>query len=285
MATPVLANGVCNTLPERAPLFAVLDPPSSSMAAVLKAFRLLPRKSNRSSKQLDEHSQQHTLRFVKCPDFPTPPACQYKGWRCRSLGDEWPWTGQQPSQPSRSGALSLPLTQWRTLIPTIPISAGGRSFPHRSVSSAEGTSPWPMSWTPARRPLTCGTTPPGTRVCWRSLSTSSDDTHLMECGSVLTCQERNTAFPKTLPALTCDLTSSCGTVRSSTSLNWRTFFETTAIDVIKQETHCYQDLCEACALRHRSLLKKLPLHRKFSEAVQPALHQKQEQTELWSWSN
>ena len=67
MATPAPANSVRNILPEKAPLVDVLDPPSSLMAAVSKAFTPLPRKSNRSGKELGEHSQQHTLRFGKCP--------------------------------------------------------------------------------------------------------------------------------------------------------------------------------------------------------------------------
>ena len=67
MATPAPANSVRNILPERAPLVAVLDPPASSMAAVSKAYTPLPRKSNRSGKELEEHSQQHTLSFGKCP--------------------------------------------------------------------------------------------------------------------------------------------------------------------------------------------------------------------------
>ena len=61
----VLANWLRNILLERAPLLAVLVPPSSSMAAVSKGFTQLPRKSDRSAAELGERRQSHTLMFGK----------------------------------------------------------------------------------------------------------------------------------------------------------------------------------------------------------------------------
>ena len=63
----LLANRLRNILSESAPLVAVLVPPSSSMAAVSKAFTPLPRKSARSHAELGERRQSHTLRFGRCP--------------------------------------------------------------------------------------------------------------------------------------------------------------------------------------------------------------------------
>ena len=56
---------VRNILPESAPSVAVLVPPSSSMAAVLKALTPLPQKSDRIDVEVGDRRQSHTLRFVK----------------------------------------------------------------------------------------------------------------------------------------------------------------------------------------------------------------------------
>ena len=67
LARPLLANKLSNILPERASLVAVLVPPLSSMAAVLKVLATkLPRKSDRSDTEVGERWQSHTLRFGKC---------------------------------------------------------------------------------------------------------------------------------------------------------------------------------------------------------------------------
>ena len=57
---------VHNIFLESAPLVAVLVPPSSSMAAVLKALTPLPRKSDQIDTEVDDRCQSHTLRFGKC---------------------------------------------------------------------------------------------------------------------------------------------------------------------------------------------------------------------------
>ena len=62
----LLANHLRNILSESAPSLAVLVPASSSMAAVLKAFTSLPRKSDRSDAEVGERRESHTLRFGKC---------------------------------------------------------------------------------------------------------------------------------------------------------------------------------------------------------------------------
>ena len=62
----LLANHLRNILLESAPSLAVLVPALSSMAAVLKAFTSLPRKSDRSDVEMGEHRESHTLRFGKC---------------------------------------------------------------------------------------------------------------------------------------------------------------------------------------------------------------------------
>ena len=62
-----IASCIGNILSESAPLVAVLVPPSSSMAAVSKAFTPLPRKSARSHAELGERRHSHTLRFGRCP--------------------------------------------------------------------------------------------------------------------------------------------------------------------------------------------------------------------------
>ena len=55
MATPHLANRLHNILLESIPLVAILVPPSSSMAAVSRAFTPLPQKSDRSDAEVGEH--------------------------------------------------------------------------------------------------------------------------------------------------------------------------------------------------------------------------------------
>ena len=65
-AIHLLANRLRNILSERAQLVTVLVPPSSSIAAVSKAFTPLPWKSDRSDVELGERRQSHTLRFGKC---------------------------------------------------------------------------------------------------------------------------------------------------------------------------------------------------------------------------
>ena len=62
----LLINHLHNILSESVPLVVVLVPPSSSMAAVSKAFTLLPRKSDRSGAEVGERCQSHMLRFGKC---------------------------------------------------------------------------------------------------------------------------------------------------------------------------------------------------------------------------
>ena len=62
----LLANHMCNILSESAPSIVVLVPPSSSMAAVSKAFTLLPWRSDRSGAEVGERRQSLTLRFAKC---------------------------------------------------------------------------------------------------------------------------------------------------------------------------------------------------------------------------
>ena len=62
----LLANHLRNILSESAPSVAVLVPPSSSMAAISKAFTPLPRKSDRSDTEVGERRQSLTLRFGKC---------------------------------------------------------------------------------------------------------------------------------------------------------------------------------------------------------------------------
>ena len=62
----LLASRLRNILSKSAPLFAVLVQPSSSMAAVSKAFTLLPQESDRNNAELDEHHQLHMSRIGKC---------------------------------------------------------------------------------------------------------------------------------------------------------------------------------------------------------------------------
>ena len=62
MATPPLRN----ILSESAPLVAILLPPSSSMAAVSKAFTPVPWKSDERDVEFGEARQANTLRFGKC---------------------------------------------------------------------------------------------------------------------------------------------------------------------------------------------------------------------------
>ena len=62
----LLANHLRNILSESAPSLAILAPASSSMAAVLKAFTSLPRKSDRSDAEVSERRESHTIRFGKC---------------------------------------------------------------------------------------------------------------------------------------------------------------------------------------------------------------------------
>ena len=57
---------VRNIFPESAPSVAVLVPPSSSMAAVLKALTLLSRTSDRIDAEVGDPRQSHTLKFGKC---------------------------------------------------------------------------------------------------------------------------------------------------------------------------------------------------------------------------
>ena len=59
----LLSSRLCNILLESVPLVAVLVPPSSLMAAISKAFTMLPWKSDRSDAEVGESHQSHTLRL------------------------------------------------------------------------------------------------------------------------------------------------------------------------------------------------------------------------------
>ena len=71
----LLVNRLHNILLKSVPWVAVLVPPSSSMAAVSKAFTQLPQKCDRSDEELSECHQSHVLRFGKCCSMEKLIAC------------------------------------------------------------------------------------------------------------------------------------------------------------------------------------------------------------------
>ena len=57
---------ICNILSETSPLIDFLIPLSSSVAAISKAFTLLPWKSDRNNTDIGERHQSHSVNFDKC---------------------------------------------------------------------------------------------------------------------------------------------------------------------------------------------------------------------------
>ena len=66
LASRAWVNMMSNIFLESTPSVAVLVPPSSSMAAVLKALTQLPQKNDRIKAEVIDRRQSYTLRFGKC---------------------------------------------------------------------------------------------------------------------------------------------------------------------------------------------------------------------------